>query len=881
MKKAIKLLTLLFTLMLTISLVTVFASAADCEGEAVNIAGEATVTSDTGIGSNEGVFWTVSDHWDNVNDGDRTTVCPCDIVHWRNCGIWLSFDDTYRFSKLVIQTYGVGRAETSMSAANHVSGKLSYYPIDVYLYNPDGGIVFHEVFQAGKEDIVIEFDSEIDRASKIYIFYQNNKSGQGIWEVEAYTKEAHDWEDVNVVNPATCLDYGTKVVKCAECGETKDTLIPPKGHTDTCKGSCDVCKVPLTVNHVGASGCSTTCKKCGTAIEGSGHKVNPNDPCSPDCYICGAENVVTPVHVPNGLDPCSNDCAKCGQKDIIPDAYDVAGETGYGDTIYRTDKFPQWTYAPHVANPNDPCSNVCYKCGEAETVRPAHTPGATTGTWAEQNNTTINPCTSRQCAECGLENAYPVNPHIIVDNPDGTVAPNNKTYYPCSRTCGKCWNYYAAWYSHNHESCGEACSYCGAGAGIAERDHTFTKDSPTVCVDCGWLRSGFDCPGHVYDNSCDSTCNICKASRYAGRDIAGGTLEPWHIYDNSCDTTCNDCGEERTITHTYKEFECATECTVCGFIRDNATPHTYSNYLDASNNEIVGSYVCDPDCDVCGEEREINHDFEYVCAPNCSICGSENENAENLHAWDNSCDTTCNNLGCTETREKKHVFTSSCDPDCNNEGCDGTQEIEHVFSFACDADCDNEDCDYTREVTHKFHSDCDPDCNTQKCTFTREVEPHKYDNACDKFCNVLNCGFERNATQGDPNYDKNYIAGHKYSSACDADCDECGATRTVPDHTWDNLCDTTCNTEGCTYTRQITHTFSAWQTTKPADKGVEGEQSRTCAVCGATETKSLAALEEGLGTGATVAIVAGSVAVVGGGGFCLWWFVFKKKFFKS
>ena len=43
-----------------------------------------------------------------------------------------------------------------------------------------------------------------------------------------------------------------------------------------------------------------------------------------------------------------------------------------------------------------------------------------------------------------------------------------------------------------------------------------------------------------------------------------------------------------------------------------------------------------------------------------------------------------------------------------------------------------------------------------------------------------------------------------------------------------------------------------------------------CDVCGEN-------LKYGLGTGAIIAIVVGSVAVLGGGGFCLYWFVFRKK----
>jgi len=48
--------------------------------------------------------------------------------------------------------------------------------------------------------------------------------------------------------------------------------------------------------------------------------------------------------------------------------------------------------------------------------------------------------------------------------------------------------------------------------------------------------------------------------------------------------------------------------------------------------------------------------------------------------------------------------------------------------------------------------------------------------------------------------------------------------------------------------------------------------SDSCYLCGYSTTES-----DGLGAGAIVAIVLASVAGVGGGGFCLWWFVIRKK----
>lgn len=78
--------------------------------------------------------------------------------------------------------------------------------------------------------------------------------------------------------------------------------------------------------------------------------------------------------------------------------------------------------------------------------------------------------------------------------------------------------------------------------------------------------------------------------------------------------------------------------------------------------------------------------------------------------------------------------------------------------------------------------------------------------------------------------------GHSYKNDCDTDCDTCGAAR------------------------QISHKY-----------GKNGQ----CTVCGADAPK-----DKGLGAGAIVGIVSGSLAVCGGG-FALGWFVIRKKFKKS
>ena len=78
------------------------------------------------------------------------------------------------------------------------------------------------------------------------------------------------------------------------------------------------------------------------------------------------------------------------------------------------------------------------------------------------------------------------------------------------------------------------------------------------------------------------------------------------------------------------------------------------------------------------------------------------------------------------------------------------------------------------------------------------------------------------------------------------------------------------------------HSYSAWTVDKEAAEGVEGSKSRTCSNCGNKETEKIPALaiqdpiddESSFPVAAVVIIV---VVVVAAAGFCVYWFVLKKK----
>ena len=89
---------------------------------------------------------------------------------------------------------------------------------------------------------------------------------------------------------------------------------------------------------------------------------------------------------------------------------------------------------------------------------------------------------------------------------------------------------------------------------------------------------------HSYDSVCDTSCNVCGATRTVP-----------HQYSGACDNYCDLCGAKKGglsigVSHTY-DNACDGDCNVCGETR-NAADHVYDDEYDA-------------DCNVCGDVREV------------------------------------------------------------------------------------------------------------------------------------------------------------------------------------------------------------------------------------------------------------------------------------
>ncbi len=747
MKKAIKICMLLLVMMLSFSFIAISVSASTCEGtQEVNVALDATITGDRGpsypievaedwIGemSDGYMFWGVWDHFHLVNDGNVNTLCPATTHNAHELGIRVTFDGPYNLSKVVIYPYGgEGRTDTShkWEVAGGAMAKENGYQMKVYFYAGDGSEIIMKTYTAEKEKIEID-TADFGEVCQIYIFIQDYQLAQGIWEVEAWTKDTHKWQVKDVIEAPTCSAEGTNAVKCSTCGETADAIATPTGHRDNCSGSC-------------ANGCGLAVK-----VE---HLKDATKPCSGLCAKCNTVQFEGQGHIADGSNPCSNTCVVCGQ-DVVPNAYDI-------EKIWSTSTYKPYTYAKHVANPEDPCDTTCYSCKKPNTVKAVHVPDPT------------NPCGVSKCYKCQLDGVFSSTNYGGNDN-----NPHYRAEGTCGRTCGKCSTGFKLAFTHEfvdeqgNPYCGGTCAHCG-GTWIEEQPHTFTAQSPNVCVDCNWNRVA-QCE-HTYTNSCDNKCNTCNATRYGLRS-GGYPDEYWHVYTNSCDTTCNDCNAERTITHKYT-YDCQQRCGVCGELtRPEATQsHVYSNVKNSAGNEILGTKdTCDSTCDVCSEVRDVPHSFKYVCSPICVLCQASNPTP---HTYENDCDNKCDVCGLT--RNTSHTYDNACDATCNVCGVTRTKETDskfdpdHDYENACDATCNicgitrTKDTDPTFDPDHDYENACDASCNI--CGTTREVPDHVYDNACDTTCNVCNNIRE--------------VPAHTYDNDCDSTCNTCNVKTRETSH---------------------------------------------------------------------------------------------------
>lgn len=262
-------------------------------------------------------------------------------------------------------------------------------------------------------------------------------------------------------------------------------------------------------------------------------------------------------------------------------------------------------------------------------------------------------------------------------------------------------------------------------------------------------------------------------------------------------------------------------CGVVSFISETGTPLTIEDVSEYYEGVIVAAHQ--------GSVLESDGEYHWYTCLNCGISQPDIKHtrdyelsAENAELHNVSCVVCTKDLG-----TEQHSGEGTCTSQAICIYCEaffGEMPKGHIYDNACDTECNNCTVGQREVEDHKYENDCDADCNI--CGLTREVSDHKYDNACDTNCNV------------------------------------CGKIREISHSYGQNGKCSVCNASDPNYQPPSSGTNNSGTNNSTGTSGKEPQPNGEGG---------------GIGTGAVIGIVAGSVVALGGGIFALFWFVIRKK----
>ena len=391
----------------------------------------------------------------------------------------------------------------------------------------------------------------------------------------------------------------------------------------------------------------------------------------------------------------------------------------------------------------------------------------------------------RECTICGNKVDEESHTLVPVINSNGSHLAVAEGHYMGCHICD-----HAAKYPHVYDNdCDTLCNICNHKNSQREPNHSYSNSYSydanshwRYCVNCNEKTL---INTHNYSNSCDATCDTCNYTRTTS-----------HSYSNACDTSCNVCGATRSASHTYSNA-CDTSCNVCGASR-GAISHEYDN-------------ACDTSCNICGAIRTTAHKYSNACDKSCDVCGAERTVPS--HVYDHDCDTSCNNCG--HSRPTSHTYDNNCDEKCNV--CGATRTVSHSYTpyYLSDASKHWRQCNDCGHVGYsEGHVPGNPPTETTSqiciiCNYVIQPATHTH-NFSDEFRN--------NANQ------------HWY------EC-ECGARKNSSNHDYKNDCDSNCDV--CDYARNTDHVFDQGVVTKEPTTTEGGIITYTCTKCGENKYENL------------------------------------------
>ena len=249
-----------------------------------------------------------------------------------------------------------------------------------------------------------------------------------------------------------------------------------------------------------------------------------------------------------------------------------------------------------------------------------------------------------------------------------------------------------------------------------------------------------------------------------------------HKYSNNCDTTCNSCGATRKITHKWNSGSVIKEatCTATGSAKYTCTICKETKTDKIAKKAHAYDNGCDTDCNNCGATRQITHNFAWTCDSTnhweaCTVCGLAQDKSEHTLAADISGNETGHGYLCSVCNlipdAQAHEFESSCDSNCGK--CGYVRSIEHLYNERYSFDTEEHwyECSLCGDVLEKV----------------AHTPGEEATETTDQIC--TGCGFiivpaqnHEHSLYGDWLCDDN---GHWYQCRC-------GAVVESVDHVWDD-----------------------------------------------------------------------------------------------
>ena len=639
-------------------------------------------------------------------------------------------------------------------------------------------------------------------------------------------------------------------------------------------------------------------------------------PCAAECYLCGAIREVEHAWVLiSATEPtCSSNgvyryrCDLCGEPYM--EATPATGEHAYDD-----DADPDCNYCgekreveecPHKYTVKVLMAATCAKgglkrytcvmCGDSYEE-------STPSTGEHEYDNDADP----DCNNCGEKREVEVHVHEWMEKgsqqPTCTTDGWTKLYCP---GCGVMTRETIPAFGHAYDDDFDAdCNNCGEKRDVEECPHKYTVKvlmaatcakgglKRYTCVMCGdsYEESTPSTGEHEYDNDADPDCNNCGEKRdvevhvheWMEKDSQQPTCttDGWtrlycpgcgettretipafgHSYDNDCDASCNNCGESREVgEHAYALMPQMVKptCTEAGryFYYCKICDDRYNEDIPALGHAYDDD--ADPDCNNCGEIREVEgdvvvgecqHAYKNPEAPVCAFCGEALSLSDKITVYgvaDNAALTRGdeftlsvmlkNNPGLVAWRVFVGYDVNVLEPVAQTRGtlfpAKGVTfgKLGKSPANAMFADTIAEE-DYEGDgvlFTLTFRVKEDAAIGTSLLDVYLKTAADFYDLAWSNF---------EVDTLGATVVVDDHV--HAYDGICDGECNICGFTRDAAEHAYDNACDAECN--GCGLVREVKpHTY----TVKVVDPTCEGEGVKTsvCSICGDTVTETIPAL---------------------------------------